>query len=471
MQSQPATLSKKGLLSQLHDLPDKLSPEQSQQLLEETLRTYEDHIDRFLPLYVRVLGEEMLEWRAEGSFLYSPSGQKWMDCLGAGGVFGLGFRHPKVVEAVKRQLDRVGLSARLFVNPTTAALAKKLVSLAPPGLTQVWFANSGTESLEAALKLARLATGRPGIVGTQYGYHGMSIATLSISGLDAWRKGTEPAVGGSDVIAFNDIQAVREAVTEKTAALILEPVQWASGCEVATPEYLKAVREHCDKVGALLIFDEVQCGLGRAGTLWGCTPSGVVPDILCVGKILSGGVMPLAAVIYNDKVRYGERDRPQFNNSSYGGNPMSCAAGLAALEVMTEDGMLDRAIELGKQLGQALDEFVKKYPKALKAHRGAGLMRCLEMKQPSMGSVMQDYARKRGVIIASMMHMPQFVRVSPPFTATDEEFAFFLKAIEESLAEIQKMSLMDLMRYNNDFGKHAQQVMMKLAQERAAEGS
>ena len=468
MQSQP-TLPKQGLLSQLNDLPDVMSAEQSQQLLEETLRVYEDHIDRFLPLYVRVLGEEMLEWRAEGAFLYSPSGQRWMDCLGAGGVFGLGFRHPKVVDAVKKQLDRVGLSARLFVNPVTAALAQKLVSLAPAGLDQVWFANSGTESLEAALKLARLATGRPGIVGTQYGYHGMSIATLSISGLEAWRKGTEPAVGGSSVIPFNDIAAVKQAVTSETAALILEPVQWASGCEVATTEYLKAVREHCDQVGAFLIFDEVQCGLGRAGTLWGHTPSGVVPDILCVGKILSGGIMPLAAVLYNDKVRHGERDRPQFNNSSYGGNPMSCAAGLAALNVMTDDGVLDRAIDLGARLGVALDEFVKKYPKAIKAHRGAGLMRCLEMKQPSMGSVIQDYARKRGVIIASMMHMPQFVRVSPPFTATDEEFAFFLNAVEESLAEIAKMSLMDLMRYNNDFGKHAQQVMMKLAQDRAAE--
>lgn len=149
---------------------------------------------------------------------------------------------------------------------------------------------------------------------------------------------------------------------------------------------------------------------------------------------------------------------------------MSCAAGLAALNVMTEDGVLDRAIELGARLGTVLDEWVKKYPKALKSHRGAGLMRCLELKQPSMGSVMQDYARKRHVIVASMMHMPQFVRVSPPFTATNEEFDFFLKAVEESLEEISKMSLMDLMRYNNDFGKHAQQVMMQMAQDRAAEG-
>jgi putrescine aminotransferase len=463
------SVAKQDLLSQLYELPEKLEPEQAKQLMEETLRAYEEHIDRFLPLYVRVLGEEMLEWRAEGSWLYSPTGERWMDCLGAGGVFGLGFRHPKVVDAVKKQIDRVGLSSRLFLNPVTAACAKKLASLAPEGLDQVFFANSGTESLEAALKLARLASGKPGIVGTHFGYHGMSIATLSISGLEAWRKGTEPAVGGSAVIGFNDIEQVRKAVTKDTAALVLEPVQWASGCEVATTEYLKAVREHCDKVGAFLIFDEVQCGLGRAGTLWGCTPSGVIPDILCVGKILSGGVMPIAAVIYNAKVRYGERDRPQFNNSSYGGNPMSCAAGLAALNVMTDDGVLERAIELGSRLGTVLDEWVKKYPKALKSHRGAGLMRCLELKQPSMGSVMQDFARKRHVIVASMMHMPQFVRVSPPFTASDEEFDFFLKAVEESLEELSKMSLMDLMRYNNDFGKHAQQVMMQLAQQRAAE--
>lgn len=458
------TLPQKGMLDQLRQLPDQLSKEQSDQLMKETLEAYEEHLDRFLPLYVRILGEEMIEWRAEGSFLYSPSGERYMDCLGAGGVFGLGFRHPKVVQAVRDQLDRVGLSSRLFLNPTTAALAKKLAGLAPEGLDQVWFANSGTESLEAALKLARLATGRPGIVGTQFGYHGMSIATLSISGLDAWRRGTEPPVGGSSVIAFNDIEAVKQAVTRQTAALILEPVQWASGCEVATTEYLQAVRKHCDKMGALLIFDEVQCGLGRAGSLWGCGPSGVVPDLLCVGKILSGGVMPLAAVLYNARVRAGEHDRPQFNNSSYGGNPVSCSAGLAALEVLIDDDLLGRAVALGDRLGQVLDEWVVKYPKALKSHRGAGLMRCLEMKQPSMGSVMQDFTRKHRVIVASMMHMPQFVRVSPPFTATDEEFQFFLHAVEEALKEINAMSLMDVMRYNNEFGKQAQKVMMDMMQ-------
>lgn len=460
MQSQIAT----PLLDQLHQLPAELSAEQTQQLLKETLEAYEEHIDRFLPLYVRVLGEEMVEWRAEGAWVYSPSGKRWMDCLGAGGVFGLGFRHPKVVEAVRKQLDRTALSCRLFLNPVTAALAKKLTSLAPEGLDQVWFANSGTESLEAAIKLARLATGRPGLVGTHFGYHGMSIATLSLSNLEAWRKGTEPPVGGSSVIEFNVIEAVKQAVTKDTAALVLEPVQWASGCEVARPEYLQAVREHCTKVGAMLIFDEVQCGLGRAGALWGHTPSGVIPDMLCVGKILSGGVMPLAAVLYGENVKAGERDRPQFNNSSYGGNPLSCAAGLAALHVLTDDGVLDRAIALGDQLGLVMDQLVVKYPKALKAHRGAGLMRCLELKQPFMGSVMQDFARKHGVIIASMMHMPQFVRVSPPFTATDEEFAFFLKALEDSLAELNGMSLMDVMRYNNEFGKRVQQVMIDMMQ-------
>lgn len=465
MQSSTAAVS---MLDRLDQLPEKLSAEETKQLLNETLAAYEEHIDRFLPLYVRVLGEEMIEWRAEGAWLYSPSGQRWMDCLGAGGVFGLGFRHPKVVAAVKHQLDRAALSCRLFLNPTTAALAKKLTSLAPEGMNYVWFANSGTESLEAAIKLARLTTGRPGLVGTTNGYHGMSIATLSISQLEAWRKGTEPAVGGSSTIEFNNIDAVRAAVTKDTAAFVIEPVQWASGCEVATPEYLQAVREHCDKVGAMLVFDEVQCGLGRAGTLWGHTPSGIKPDLLCVGKILSGGVMPLAAVVYGENVRNGERDRPQFNNSSYGGNPLSCAAGLAALNVLTDDGILDRAAELGEQLGVKLAEYAKKYPKALAGQRGAGLMRCLELKQPFMGMVMQDLTRKHGVIVASMMHMPQFVRVSPPFTATDEEFTFFLNALEAALAELNAMSLVDVMRYNNEFGQKVQKVMIDLAQAQAS---
>ena len=416
------------MLTRLYELPEQLSEAESQQLMQETLQAYEEHIDRFLPLYIRVLGEEMLEWRAEGSYLISPSGRRWMDCLGAGGVFGLGFRHPKVVAAIHKQADRVGLSSRLFLNPVTAALAKKLCSIAPEGLDQVWFANSGTESLEAALKLARLATGRPGIVGTEFGYHGMSIATLSISGLEAWRKGTEPAVGGSAVIPFNDIAAVEAAITPKTAAIFVEPIQGEGGVIIPPDGYLKGLHEIADRNKCLLVLDEIQSGLGRTGKLFAFEHEGIRPDGVTIGKALSGGFYPVSAFLASSAVM--DVFTPGIHGSTYGGNPLACAVASEALDVLVEEKLVERAAELGVHLEARLRTMKTDKVEAVRVR---GLWAGVQLKLSAGPARPYCYQLKDRGMLCKDTHA-QTIRLAPPLVITREEIDWAVDQLEAVLA-------------------------------------
>ena len=428
-------------------LPDIVEPSQRAALMEQLLTEY-DLNNPLMSQYFRAMESELVEWRTDGIYVINHTGQKYYDCLGAGGVFGLGFRHPKVIQAVKDQLDRVALSSRFSIPPMTAALAHKLVSLAPTGLNRVYFGSSGTEALEAAIKLARLTTGKAGLIGTEFGYHGMSIATLSISGLQLWRAGTEPSVGATQVLPFNNLKAMEQAIGPDTAAVILEPVQWASGCEVATTEYLKGVRQLCDRHGALLIFDEVQCGMGRCGKMWAHEYQGVTPDILCIGKVLSGGVMPISAALYTEKIARAEFNRPLFNNSSFGGNPLACAAALKTLEVIEEENLIEQSYRHGNRVNQEFAALVKDYPSVVQGQRGIGLMTCIILTRPQYGLLLQDFVRDDfNIFISSMMHMPEFVRISPPFISTDDDIGCMLGAIRQSIAKIAKMPVAEVMAY------------------------
>ena len=430
-------------------MPEVVDPDQREALMEQMIDDF-DICNSLLAQYMKAMESEMVEWKTEGIYIHTHTGEKYYDCLGAGGVFGLGFRHPKVVQAVKDQLDRVALSSRFSLAPATAAFARKLLEIAPPGLNRIYFGSTGTEAVEAAIKLARLATGRPVLIGTEYGYHGMSIATLSISGLQLWRAGTEPPVGGTKVLPFNDLKAMEREIGPDTAAVVLEPVQWASGCEVATTEYLKGVRELCDRHGALLIFDEIQCGMGRCGKMWAHEYMGVVPDMICVGKVLSGGVMPVSALFYTEQIAKAEIGRPLFNNSSFGGNPLACAAGLATLEVLQEENLVEQSRRHGERVNAEFAALVKEYPSVVAGQRGIGLMTCIQLTRPQYGLLLQDFVRDdHNILISSMMHMPEFVRISPPFVSTDDDISRMLNAIRQSVVKIAKMPVADVMAYFN----------------------
>jgi putrescine aminotransferase len=424
---------------------DQVSAERAAELLESVSQTLHDHL---VPYQVRITNElqtSFIEWRGEGIYVYTPDGQKKFDCVGAGGVFGLGFAHPEIVEAVCRQARRGGLATRVGYLPNQAELAEKLLAVAPDNLKYVFFANTGTESVECAIKLARLATGRPKLIGTYMGYHGLSTGTISLSGLGMWREGVGPYLEGTTLVHHGDLEGLAEELDEETAAVVLEPVQWASGCKVAAPDYLSKVAQMCKEKGALLILDEVQTGLGRTGHRFAAEHWNVKPDLLCVGKILSGGMIPISAVLYTEQVQRSEYKRSLFNNSSYGGNPIACAAGVTTLNLL-QDKYFERARLLGEQMAAGFDKLVAEFPTMLNGYHGLGLMRCLDFVAPVAGYLFTTrMSIKHDIIVASMGHMPNFVRVSPPFISSDEDMAYLLECSRSCIAELQELGLQGMM--------------------------
>ena len=440
---------------------DTVSKEEAEIILSETGKVIEDCIIPFIAKAQRIMDSAFVEWRGEGKYVYSPDGQKIFDCVGGGGVFGLGFAHPDVVEAVTLQAKRGGLCTRAGLVPGQAELATKLRAITPEKLSYVYFGNSGTEAVEAAIKLARLATGKKKLIGTHLGYHGMSIGTVSLSGINMWRDGVGPFLEGTELVTHGSLAAMEEAIDDDTAAVILEPIQWASGCKVVADDYFTGVKALCEKHGALLILDEVQTGLGRTGPKFAMEHWGVEPDLLCVGKILSGGMVPVSAVLYTQQVHKAERMRPLFNNSSFGGNPLACAAGIATLNLL-EDRYFERALKLGNLLGEAFEELKEEFPLYLAGYHGHGLMRCLEFTSPLFGAVFSEWMRRdEGVLVAAMSHIPQFVRVSPPFICEDKCIEELKQSCRNVMQNMAKQTAQELFE---DFSAAIQKVQVALAE-------
>lgn len=432
------------------DYPDVLTEEEYAQMLADQFDLQEKHYNPMMARTLRALGSALVEWRGEGAFLIDPRGKRYYDCMGAGGTFGIGHSHPKVIAAVKKQLDRAPLSTRAGISPGQAFLAAALSEKVPGKLPFCSFLNSGTEAVEAALKLARLTTNRPKFIGMINGYHGMSIGTLSVGGIEYWRHNT-PNLAEATLVPFMDLQALEKAMGDDVAAVVLEPVQWASGCTVATPEYLRRVRALCDAHGTLLIADEIQTGLGRTGKWFAMEYSGVVPDLICVGKVLSGAVCPVSAVLYSAQVRAAEESRPLFNNSTFAGNPLACAAGMATLKVLEEEKMIERAAHLGDMLEKGFDALCRDFPDMAVGHRGVGLMRCMGTTAPAIGLTFQEMMREEhGVLLTSMVHCPEVIRVSPPFCSTDADLQGLLDKWRSLFEYLHKIGPNGIRNYLQD---------------------
>ena len=276
-----------------------------------------------------------------------------------------------------------------------------------------------------------------------------------------WRDGVGPFLEGTELVTHGSLAAMEEAIDDDTAAVILEPIQWASGCKVVADDYFTGVKALCEKHGALLILDEVQTGLGRTGPKFAMEHWGVEPDLLCVGKILSGGMVPVSAVLYTQQVHKAERMRPLFNNSSFGGNPLACAAGIATLNLL-EDRYFERALKLGNLLGEAFEELKEEFPLYLAGYHGHGLMRCLEFTSPLFGAVFSEWMRRdEGVLVAAMSHIPQFVRVSPPFICEDKCIEELKQSCRNVMQNMAKQTAQELFE---DFSAAIQKVQVALAE-------
>ena len=380
--------------------------------------------------------EGAVEFRDEGVYTFDNHGKRYLDCLGGYGIFNVGHRHPKVIAAVKAQLEQVCLHSQDLLNPWAAHLARQLAAIAPGDLRYTFFCNSGTEAVEGAIKLARLYTGKTQIISTRNAYHGVSMGALSATGRDVFRKPFEPLLNGFVHVPFGDAEAIEAAITKETAAVILEPIQGEGGIYVPPAGYLRKVRQITKKKGVLLILDEVQTGLGRTGRMFACEHEDVVPDIICLAKALSGGVVPIGCFMSTPKIWKVLEPNPTIHNSTFGGNPLACTAASACLEVLMEEHLPARSAVMGNYFMRRLNELREKYPKYICDVRGRGLLIGLEFTSRELRESVQEELFYRGVLVAATMNANRTIRIEPPLIITESQINLMIGILEGILMDV-----------------------------------
>jgi acetylornithine/N-succinyldiaminopimelate aminotransferase len=370
--------------------------------------------------------------RAEGIYIYDKTGKAYRDMIAGVAVNNIGHGHPKIKQAIKDQVDKY-LHVMVygeFIQDAPVNMAIKLTSLLPASLNCVYAVNSGTEANEAALKLAKRVTGRSELVSFRGSYHGSTHGTLSVSGNEAKKQAYRPLLTDVRFLTHNSIPDLSQ-ITTRTAGVILETIQGDAGVRVSDPAFLKALRERCDEVGAQLIFDEIQCGMGRSGKMFAFEHSGVVPDILTLGKALGGG-MPIGALVTSREKMHAFTHDPMLGHiTTFGGHPVIAAAALACLEVFESEIDLQEV----ERLGQLLEDLLKKDPE-IKEVRRAGMMFAFDMTSFERVEKVVQKCLEYGLISFWFLSHPYSFRLSPPLNITEKEMLeaaeIILKAISET---------------------------------------
>jgi putrescine aminotransferase len=408
-----------------------------QALFDETYENYKAYVNPSLARVMKISGSAV-EVRAAGATIYDHTGKAYLDFAGGYGVFTLGHSHPRVVAAVRDQLELMSLSGKTMFDPLVGRLARELARLTPGDLAISFFSNSGAEAVEGALKLARAATGRSKIVATHGAFHGKTLGALSVSGRDAYKRAFGPLLPDVAFVPFGDAAALDSAL-DGAAAFIVEPVQGEGGVNVPPSGYLARARAACDAAGALLIADEVQTGLGRCGMLFGCDRDGVVPDIITLAKGLSGGVMPIGAYVVRPPVwNAAYAKTPVIHTSTFGGNPLACAAALAAIAVLEEDDLASNSRARGAELLAGAQQLGHEYPTVIREVRGLGLLVGVELTSEGYGGTIIPEMVKAGVTAAWTLNMQRVIRLEPPLVVTAVEIQRGLAALRAGVAAAQE---------------------------------
>ncbi len=365
--------------------------------------------------------------RGIGSHVWDINGKEYIDCMGGYGVALVGHQNKRVNKAIKDQVDKIITVHSSLYNKTREEFLETLIGLAPKGFTQVHLNNSGAEAIEAAIKFARKFTGKKGMVAMKGSYHGKSFGALSITFNPKYKKAFEPLVEKVSYASYGDINELRSVVDQDTAFVILEPIQGESGINVAPDGFLQDVRKLCDEKGILLIFDEIQAGLGRTGRLWACEHWNTVPDIMCLAKGIAGGVPMGATLVRPDILASMSKGE---HSSTFGGNPLSCAAGIAALKALTEDGLIENSEKMGKIFRDGLEKLKDKHT-IIREVRGKGLMIGVELKFEVKNILMN--LMKEGVLM--LYSGRNILRILPPLVITEEDITKVLQTLDVVLTK------------------------------------
>jgi acetylornithine/LysW-gamma-L-lysine aminotransferase len=368
--------------------------------------------------------------RGKGALVWDINGKEYVDCMGSYGVALLGHSHPKVVEAVCKQAETlISCHASLYNNKRTEFL-QKLMSITPVGLNKAFLSNSGAESVECAIKLSRKFTGKPEIIAVMGAFHGKTMGALSATWDKKYREPFRPLVPEFKHVPPDNLEKLTEAITDKTAAVLLEPIRGEGGVRVPPDEFLPSVRQLCDEKDVLLILDEVQTSFGRTGKLFACEHWGVTPDVMCLAKPFAGG-LPIGITVAKEHImssfKVGE------HSSTFSGSPLVCAAACAAINALVKDKLVDRAADLGAYFKTKLEELRSKY-KIVKEMRGLGLMLGMELRYDVRNVIVN--AMDKGVLILSAGR--NVLRFLPPLVITKEQIDKVILVLDEVIGEEEK---------------------------------
>ncbi|MGB8907645.1 MAG: putrescine aminotransferase [Candidatus Cybelea sp.] len=429
-----------------------VTPEQASWITRETVDSFRNHINPGFLEYRKATDAQragaVVEWADAGPNSYRDvTGRTYLDCLGGFGIFNVGHRNPKVVKAVTDQLRRQPLHSQDLLDPLRAMLAKALAMLVPEGLEYSFFCNSGTEAVEGALKLARAYDpSKQTIVAATNGFHGKSYGSLSASAKAEFRRPFGPMLPNIEHVPFNDVPALRDmmtsckAVGEDVGAVLLEPIQGEGGVNIPDDDYLPSVRALCDEFGSLFILDEVQTGMGRTGKMFACEHYGVAPDLMCLAKAFGGGVVPAGVVVGRREVFSRLFDNPFLHTSTFGGNPLACAAALATINVLLEDRLPERAAILGQRMVAGIRRAVAGHEDLVVDVRGKGLLMAIELRDHETGFELGKRMLERGILVSGTLVNARVIRVEPPLTITEEEADYVCQALGESLQSMARLA-------------------------------
>lgn len=428
---------------------EQITKEEAEWITKETVDGFREYVNPGFLEYRKTVTEggqfAAVEWSDNGACFEDVNGKEYIDCLGGFGIYNVGHRNPKVVKAVTDQLKRQALHSQDLLDPLRAMLAKILADITPGDLKYAFFTNSGTESVEAALKLAKMYSERTTFISTTRAFHGKSLGSLSGTAKGMFRKPFLPLIPGFRHVPFGDIDMMRKTfetcslVGEDVAAVILEPIQGEGGIILPPEGYLRQVRELCDQFGALLIFDEVQTGMGRTGKMFAAELFDVVPDIICLAKAFGGGVMPAGAVVAKEEVFKSWFPNPFMHTTTFGGNPLACAAAIATIGVLIEENLPERSAVVGEYFLEELKKAAQGHDDKVQEIRGKGLMIGIEFHKDEIGYEVSKGMFDRGVLVAGTLINSKTIRIEPALTISYEEVDKVVSIFKQVLEQVKEV--------------------------------
>lgn len=440
-----ALLAKTGYVMDLIHKP-ALTPQEQDRVVAETVEYWKAHVNEGFLSYRKSVAADYtaVEWSdAEGgAVFYDVRGKAFIDCLGGFGIYNSGHRHPRVLAAVTAQLGKQALHSQELLDPLRTYLAHIVAQIAPGDLQYAFFTNSGTESVEACLKMAMLATGRRHFIAATGAFHGKTLGALSGTSKSTFRAPFLPMLHFTHLPwgHLEGLEAVMEGARfsgDDVAGVVLETIQGEGGINLPPPGYLEGARALCDRYGAMLVLDEVQSGMGRTGAWFACEHWGVAPDLMALGKGFGGGIMPIGACVGTPATWARYIENPFLHTTTFGGNPLACAAAIANVHVMADEGLVEQAAEKGDHLLAGLRALSAKYPDLCLEARGKGLMLGVEYRNHEIGYAVARALFARGVLVAGTYVNARTIRVEPPLTITTAEIDQVLERHEAALRDVR----------------------------------